>query len=176
MTRTMSLLLLSLTIAACGKSPAPESAAASPANTPATAPAAGSGDVCALIDDPGTLFGQAVTASPETMPNGTKSCEWKSAEGRMCGLVTPMGSGWYEVPNLPANYAAMKQSMSAFGKTFPVAGIGEEAEAVDGGILGAQMAIRTSTAIANIAAACGGSGAGNLEHAEKIARAIAARL
>lgn len=175
MTRTMMLVLLAMTFAACGKSPAPDGAANDSAAAPASA-AATARDACALIDDPSTLFGQAVTASGETMPNGTQTCEWKNAGGQLCGTVTPMGPGWYEVPDLKANYDAMASSMGAFGKTFPVAGIGEEAVAVDGGMLGAQMAIRIGTAIANIGAACGGSGPANLEHAEKIARAIAAKL
>jgi len=177
MTRTILLMTLSMALVACGKSPAPESAAAgTPAEATADAPAASGGDVCALLDDPDTLFGQPVTATASGTPNGTRACEWKTADGRLCGMVTPMGPGWYEVPDLPRNYAAMVTSMGAFGQTHPVAGIGEEAAAVDGGMLGAQMAIRTSKAIANIGAACGGSGAANLEHAEKIARAIAPKL
>jgi len=175
MTRTMTLAVLAMALVACGKSPAPDSAASNAAATPETAVAA-SGDACALIDDPNTLFGQPVTASGSSMPNGTKACEWKNAEGRLCGMVTPMGAGWYEVPDLKRNYDAMVLSMGAFGQTHPVAGIAEEAAAVDGGMLGAQMAIRTSKAIANIGAACGGSGPANLEHAEKIARAIAPKL
>jgi hypothetical protein len=78
--------------------------------------------------------------------------------------------------SLEQGYKGMVTSMGAFGKTYPVEGIGEEAAAVDGGMLGAQMAIRTGNAIANIGAACGGSGPANLEHAEKIARAIAPKL
>jgi hypothetical protein len=177
MTRTILLMTLSIALVACGKSSAPDGATAmAPAEAPATAPASGGGDICALIDDPNTLFGQPVTAAAHDGPNGINACEWKNAEGRLCGMVTPMGPGWYEVPSLEQGFKGMVTSMGAFGKTFPVAGIGEEAAAVDGGMLGAQMAIRTTKAIANIGAACGGSGPANLEHAEKIARAIAPNL
>jgi hypothetical protein len=177
MTRTILLMTLSMALVACGKSSAPENAAAAaPAEAAAGAPASAGRDICALIEDPDTLFGQAVTATPHDGPGGINACEWKNAEGRLCGMVTPMGPGWHEVPSLAQGFSGMVTSMGAFGKTYPVAGIGEEAAAVDGGMLGAQMAIRTGTAIANIGAACGGNGAANLEHAEKIARAIAPRL
>jgi predicted small lipoprotein YifL len=177
MTRTILLMTLSMALVACGKSSAPESAdAAAPAEAPASATASAGGDICALIEDPDTLFGQPVTAAAHDGPNGLNACEWKNAEGRLCGMVTPMGSGWYAVPSLEQGFKGMVTSMGAFGKTYAVAGIGEEAAAVDGGMLGAQMAIRTSRAIANIGAACGGSGPANLEHAEKIARAIAPKL
>jgi hypothetical protein len=160
MKRTISMILVSILIAACGKSPAPENAPA-PAGAPAEAAAA---------------FGQPVTASVTTMPNQTRACEWKSAEGRMCGLVTPFGPGWNPVPDLAANYSAMTLSLKAFGELQPLTGVGEEAVAVDGKILGAQVALRTNKAIANVAAACGGMGAGNMAHVEKLSRAIAAKL
>jgi hypothetical protein len=172
-----TILMLMMVIAGCGKSPAPESAAV-PASAPTDAPATASaaGDPCSLLDDPDGLFGQPATASVATMPNQTRACEWKSAEGRMCGLVTPFGPGWNPVPDLAANYSAMTLSMKAFGDLQPLTGVGEEAVAVDGKILGAQVALRTSKAIANIAAACGGMGAGNMAHVEKLARAIAPKL
>jgi hypothetical protein len=181
MTRKIPLLLLSIALASCGKSSAPEGAPTASADAPAganavAADAAGSGDVCSLIGDPDTLFGQPVTATANSTPNIGKSCEWKNAEGRLCGLVMPFGAAWNPVPDLKRNYDAMATSMNAFGEVNPVAGIGEEAVAVDGKIMGAQMAIRTSNAIANIGAGCGGSGPANLEMAEKIARAIAPRL
>ena len=177
MKRTISMMLVSLVIAACGQSPAPPNAA-TPASAPAEAPgtASAAGDPCALVDDPNALFGQAVTASGSNMPNQTRTCEWKTADGRMCGMVTPFGPGWNPVPDLAANYSAMTLSMKAFGELRPVTGAGEEAVAVDGGILGAQVGLRTGKAIAHVAAACGGNGPANLEHAEKLARAIVTKL
>ena len=172
-----TIVMLMIVIAGCAKTPAPESAAApasASADVPATASAAG--DPCSLLDDPNGLFGQPVTASSTGMPNQTRACEWKSAEGRMCGLVTPFGPGWNPVPDLAANYSAMTLSMKAFGELQPLTGVGEEAVAVDGGMFGAQIAMRTSQALVNVAAACGGSGPANLEHAEKLARAIAPKL
>lgn len=177
MKRTISMMLVSIVIAACGQSPAPENTAA-PASAPADAPATASaaGDPCMLLDDPNAVFGQAVTASGSNMPNQTRTCEWKSADGRMCGMVTPFGPGWNPVPDLKANYSAMTLSMKAFGELRPLAGVGEEAVAVDGGMFGAQIAMRTSNALVNLAAACGGSGPANLEHVEKMARAMATSL
>lgn len=74
------------------------------------------------------------------------------------------------------NYQAMTLSLKAFGELRPLAGVGEEAVAVDGGIMGAQVALRTGNGLANVAAGCGGSGPANLEQVEKMARAVAARL
>jgi len=174
MVRTVSLLLLSIVVASCGKSSDPEGETAG-VSTPKTAVVPG-GNPCNLVDDANALFGQTVNGEVMTMPNGTKSCEWKLSDGRMCGSVTMFGPGWNEVPDVPANYSAMVGSMSTLGKASPVAGLGEEATIVDGGFLGTQLAVRTSTALAHIAASCGGTAAANAEHAEKIARSVLGKL
>lgn len=166
---------LAMMVASCGKSPAPAESATA-ADTAAAAPAAAAGDPCTLIDDPSKVFGKPVTAGVVTMPNKTQSCEWKDGAGGMCGLVTVFGPGWNEVPDLEANYSAMVSSLSVFGKTQPLEGVGDEAVLVDGGILGAQAALRTGDAIANIAAACAGSGPANLAHLDKLVRAVAGKL
>src|SRR5688572_4523222 len=103
MTRAPILLVLSIALSACGKSPAPADDAEVPATAAAT-PAAGK-DACSLIDDPATLFGQPVTASKSTMPNQTHTCEWKTSDGRLCGMITAFGPGWSEVPDIQANYS-----------------------------------------------------------------------
>ena len=177
MSRAILVLLLSIAVVSCGQSPAPdETAGFADATADAPPMAAVTSNPCSLIDDPETLFGRPVTAGVKTLPNKTMACEWISAEGRLCGIVTPFGPGWNEIRNLKANYSAMAGSVGTFGPPQPLTGAGEEAVIVDGGILGAQVAMRTSNAIASIGAACGGSGAANLEHAEKIARAIAGHL
>lgn len=71
---------------------------------------------------------------------------------------------------------AESNTMPAFGTTQPLDGVGEEAMVVDGGMLGAQAGLRTATAAANLGAACGGSGPANLEHVEKLTRAVAGKL
>jgi hypothetical protein len=179
MKQTISIVLMVMALSACGKSSDPGKLSDDPsgdasAGVPAKTSAAG--DPCTLIDDPDSLFGQPVGPGVAKTSNNVTSCQWNSAEGRLCGMVTPFGSRWNEVPDLNANYSAMVRSLGAFGQTHPVAGIGEDAVAVDGGMLGAQMAIRTSNAIANIGAACGGSAPANLALVEKVARSVAAKL
>jgi len=175
MTRVVPLLLLSIAIASCGKSSGPDGAAAA-TDAPKTAGVVAGGNPCTLVDDPNALFGQSVNAEVATMPNATKTCEWKLSDGRMCGSVSMFGPGWNDVPDVPANYSAMVSSMGAFGKIHPVPGLGEEAMVVDGGMLGTQMAVRTSKALVHIAASCGGSATANTEHAEKIARSVIGKL
>ena len=174
MVRSVSLLLLSIVVASCGKSSGPEDA--EPGVTTPKAAVVPGGNPCMLVDDPNAVFSQTVNGEVMTMANGTKSCEWKLSDGRMCGSVTLFGPGWNEVPDVPANYSAMVGSMSSLGKASPVAGLGEEATIIDGGFLGTQLAVRTSTALAHIAASCGGTAAVNAEHARKIARSVLGKL
>ena len=110
------------------------------------------------------------------MPNDTVSCHWKTADGRLCGNVTVFGPGWNEVPDVKANYVAMTGSLKAFGDTQDVSGIGEEAKAVDGGILGAQLAFRTSTHLALVASGCKSDSQSAPALAEKLAREVATHL
>ena len=175
MTRVVPLLLLSIAIASCGKSSGPDGAAAA-TDAPKTAAVVAGANPCTLVDDPNALFGQSVNAEVATMPNGTKTCEWKLSDGRMCGSVGVYGEGWNEVPDVPANYSAMVSSLGAFGKTQPVAGLGEEATIVDGGMLGTQLAIRTGKALVHVGASCGGSATANQERAEHIARSAIGKL
>jgi hypothetical protein len=83
---------------------------------------------CALIAETQATFGHPVTASEE-VANNSKSCLWKSADGRVCGSVTVLEPGWNEVPDVKANCVAMTASLAAFGPTQDVVGIGEEAKA-----------------------------------------------
>ena len=175
MARTVPLLLLSIAIASCGKSPAPQGEN-SPAAAPKAAAVVAGGNPCMLVDDANAVFGKSVNAEVATMPNATKSCEWKLSDGRMCGSLGMYGKGWNEAPDVPANYRAMVRSMGAFGTTQPVAGLGEEAAIVDGGMLGTQLAVRTSAAIVHVATSCGGSAAANAEHAQKIAQSVIGKL
>lgn len=149
--------------------------ACSQSSEPADAAAAG-GDPCSLIPNAEALIGQPVTAARATMPNQTVSCQWKAADGRLCGNVTVFGPGWNEVPDVKANYVAMTSSLKAFGETQDVSGIGEEAKAVDGGMLGAQLAFRTSSHLALVAAGCKSDSQTTPALAEKLAREVAAHL
>src|SRR5690242_6065946 len=96
--RKTGIALFALMMFACGKpsgdaAPAPaERAADSPS---VAAPAAG-GDGCGLIADASATLGQPVTAESGSAPNGTRHCDWKIAEGRLCGSVTVFGTGYNE--------------------------------------------------------------------------------
>jgi hypothetical protein len=142
----------------------------------ATTTAADGRDPCALVSNPEAVFGRPVTTRIATMPNNTRMCEWRSAEDRICGMVTVLGPGWNDTVDIPRNYAAMVTSLGAFGTTKELAGVGEEARIVDGGMLGAQIAFRTSNAVVNVGAACGDDGQARTALAEKIARAVAENL
>jgi hypothetical protein len=172
-------VMATVALASCGQSSDDRPSAEQPAaqTTPASAPqAAAAGDPCTLVADTQAMFGKPVTASKKTMPDKTTSCEWQDAETRMCGLVTVFGPGWNEVPDLPANYTAMVTSLGMFGQTRDVAGLGEEAKAVDGGITGAQVAFRTGKALALVASNCSAGALDKNALAEKLARGVAERL
>lgn len=172
----MSVPMLVLALAACGRPGDPASGEPSVQASTDVAPAtAGGGDPCALVADTDAMFGEAVTANVSTMRNGTRACEWKRGDGMICGSVSVFGPGWNEVPDVPANYSAMVTSLGAFGEVHDVAGVGEEAKAVDGGIVGAQLAFRTSKVAALVAAGCPGP-IPKTELAEKLAREVARQL
>ena len=166
--------LATIALVACSQS-SEERAAMQSSSQPADAPAAG-GDPCSLIPNAEALIGQPVTAAQATMPNQTVSCQWKAADGRLCGNVTVFGPGWNEVPDVKANYVAMTSSLKAFGETQDVSGIGEEAKAVDGGMLGVQLAFRTSSHLALVAAGCKSDSQTTPALAEQLAREVAAHL
>lgn len=178
MVRSILASGVAIALVACG-SPSDNDQAApevSGSSSAATAPAAASGDPCTLLTDPAATIGQPVTAESLTQGNGTRICNWKNAEGRLCATVNVLGAGWNYVPDVPRNYEAMAVSMGAFGTTQEVSGIGEEARAVvTDSFLGTQLAFRTKNAAVLVAAACA-KGAENLAVAENVSRAIAARL
>jgi len=145
------------------------------AESPKAAAASG-GDPCTLVSDPEAVFGTAVSVNVKTMPNGSRMCVWQSAEGRTCGTVTVLGPGWSELLDVPRNYAGMVTSLGAFGSPKELAGVGEEAQIVDGGILGVQIAFRTSKAAVNVGAGCGENTEARVAMAERLARAVAAKL
>ena len=181
MTRTILVALIAAALCSCSKSPGTDAEPVSSANDVPSAPVAAaaspaSGDPCTLIDDPDTVFGQPVGKGELKESGHMKSCLWNNAAGMMCAMVTPMGAEWNGMADVSTNYSGMVTSMGAFGKTQPVAGIGEEAVIVDGGILGVQIAFRTSKAAVNIGTACGGSAPANLELVQKVAKVVAAKL
>jgi hypothetical protein len=164
----------------CGQSPekpdAGMPATTAAADTAAPAAAQEAGGPCSLVADASATFGQAVTAEKKTMPNNTTVCEWKSADGRICGSVTPLGAKWNPVPDVPRNYGALVASLGAFGEVRDQPGIGKEARIVNGGMLGVQLAFRTDDAAVLVASACS---AGNLDAtamAQKLATEIASKL
>ncbi len=168
--------IVAIALTACSQSSGDRDATAQSSSQPASDASAASGDPCSLIPNAEALVGEPVTASQATLPNETFSCQWKTADGRLCGSVTAFGPGWNAVPDVKANYAGMTSSLSAFGQTRDVSGIGEEAKVVDGGILGAQLAFRTSTHLALVAAGCQSAAQTAPTLAEKLAREVAAHL
>lgn len=180
MMRKTIIVMAAMGLAACGKSTDDSAAepAAQDASQAAAAPAdkpAESKDPCALVSDPEALFGAPVTAS-NSSSTGSAVCEWKSADGRICGSVTLFTPAYNSSPDPKVNYAAMVTSLGAFGEVKDVAGIGEEARMVDGGMLGAQVALRTASNAALAVSACRSGPYGQVELAQRLAREIAGRL
>lgn len=171
--------LATVALVACSQKSEPTTAASpSPeADAPAAAPAAPApaGDTCSLVANPEATFGQPVTAGANSTPSGAV-CEWKSADGRLCGHLTVFGPGYNAVADAKVNYAGMTTSLKAFGETKDVSGIGEEARSVDGGILGAQVAFRTSSHAGLAASACSSGADKAPALAERLAREVAAKL
>lgn len=178
--RKIVVPMLAVLLAACGKSAddAPALAANGDAATQTAATATSSAadrDPCTLVADPQTLFGTEVTASLSTQ-TGQPVCEWKSADGRICGSVTWFTPAPNASPDPKVNFAAMAASLKAFGEVKEVPGIGEEARMVDGGMLGAQVALRTSSNAALAASACRSGPYEQVELAQRLAREIAGKL
>jgi hypothetical protein len=178
MTHGMLILVAALALGACSQSTGKRdgSAPSSQTTSASGAKSSPSGDPCSLIPNAEALIGQPVTASQNAMPNNTNTCQWKAADGRLCGSVTVFGPGWNEVPDVKANYVGMTTSLKAFGDTQDVSGIGEEAKVVDGGMLGAQLAFRTSTHLALVAAGCKSDTQTTPALAEQLAREVASHL
>lgn len=178
--RKLVIFMAAAVLASCGKSadekPAqPSSAdAAQAAAAPADKPVAGK-DPCALVSDPDALFGVSVTASASSN-TGTAVCEWKSADGRICGSLTLFTPAANSSPDPKVNYSAMVTSLGAFGEVKDVAGIGEEARMVDGGMLGAQVAFRTASNAALAGSACRSGSEGQVALAQKLAQEVAGKL
>lgn len=172
----VSLAMLALVACSQKSDPAVAASDSSGAGTAAAEAPAAAGDACSLVANPEATFGQPVTGSTRTDFNGTRSCDWKSPEGRLCGTLTVFGPGYNAVPDVKANYVGMTTSLKAFGETQDVAGVGEEAKAVDGGILGAQLAFRTGTHLALAASACSSGDDKAPALAEKLAREVAPKL
>jgi hypothetical protein len=165
-----------LSLAACSRTDAPADVAVSPAPAEAAAAASSAaGDICALVSNPDTTFGQPVTSSTEAGVTGT-TCQWKSADGRLCGLLNVFGPGYDSMPDARTQYAGMTTSLKAFGDAHDVPGIGVEAKAVDGGILGAQLAFHTGTHAVLAASACSSGADKAPALAERLAREVASRL
>jgi hypothetical protein len=173
--------MAAMVVASCGNSTEdkpPESVAQqSPQAASASAPreAAAGADPCSLLPDPAALFGQPVTATNSSMQH-QKSCEWKSADGRLCGSVTIFTPAFNSSTDPKVNFAGLVKSMGAFGEVKDLTGIAEEAKIVDGGMFGAQVAVRTASQAALAASACKSGSEGSVELAQKLAREIAGRL
>jgi hypothetical protein len=182
--RQILVSLAAATLAACSQSnkeaePAttPLTTAAAPAAEAAPEAAATDSDPCALVANPEALFGQPVTAGHNTNPNHTVDCQWKSADGRLCGSLTVFGPGYNDVVADPkTNFEGMSKSLGAFGDVTEVTGIGEEARQVDGGMFGAQLAFHQGRYSVLAASACSSAADQAPALAHKLAEEVAARL
>lgn len=179
--RQIIISLAVMALAACGKStdgnttkPAALEATPQGATAPADKPVA-TLDPCTLVSDPDALFGVPVTAS-NSGHTGTTICEWKSADGRICGSITLFVPAANTSPDPKVNFDALVRSLGAFGEVKEVAGIGDEAKMVDGGMLGAQLAFRTASNAALVASACRSGAEGQAELAPALAREIVGKL
>ncbi len=172
MIRTTLMAVLSIALAACGQSSSTEQATPAQSNAAPEATQTASGDPCSLLADPVATFGQPVTAQQARTPNGTNTCEWRAADGRICGSVVVFGPGWNESLDVPRSYGGMVTSLGAFGSVQEVAELGEEARVVDGGMLGAQLAFRTNKTATLVGGSCGVGPGTNVALAEKVAREI----
>lgn len=178
MMQRILLSVATLVLVACSKPSGEPQAVTQPEAQPDAAPAAApaaSGDLCALVANPDATFGQPVTAGANSTPSGAV-CEWKAADGRLCGHLTVFGPGYNNAAEAKVQYAGMTTSLKAFGETKDLSGIGEEAKIVDGGIFGAQVAFRTGTHAGLAASACTSGADKAPALAEKLAREVAAKL
>jgi hypothetical protein len=163
-----------IVLASCGKSG--DSSSADGTASAESMPASGS-DTCALVADANAVFGQPITANPSKFPDGTKICEWKAADGMICGSATVFGPGYNEVAaDAQRNFGAMTTSMGAFGEVKEVAGLGEEAKAVDGKFMGGQVAFRKGKYSVLVGGSCTSGSLTKPQLAENLARAIAEKL
>lgn len=180
MMRKVLVFIAAATIAACSQSNEESRTAATNAPAPAPAaaePAAAGSDPCALVANAEAILGQPVTASHHTNANNTVDCHWKAADGRLCGSLTVFGPGYGStVADAKTNFNGMSTSLGAFGEVKEVAGIGDEAKAVDGGMFGAQLAFRKGEYAVLVASACksGTDAAPALAH--RLATEVASRL
>lgn len=179
----MQRILVSLAaamLAACSQSNESKTAPPIEADVVDTAPAAAAAagsDPCALVANADAVLGQPVTAGHNTNPNKTVDCQWKSADGRLCGSLTVFGPGYNEVAADPkTNFEAMSTSLGAFGAVKDVAGIGEEARIVDGGMFGAQLAFHKGAHSVLAASACSSGADKAPALAQRLATEVAGKL
>jgi hypothetical protein len=174
------VIAVATTLAACSPSSRDSASAAAPPPPPdAETPARTTTDTpaCTLVADASATLGQPVTPDHHTSPNDVVDCQWKSADGRLCGSLTVFGPGYNPLAaDAKTNYAAMTQSMGAFGPLQDVAGIGEEAKAVDGGMFGAQLAFHKGAHSVLVASACKSGADAAPALAQRLAAEVASKL
>jgi hypothetical protein len=133
-------------------------------------------DPCSLIPDANAAIGQPVTAQLSSSPGRSTACTWKSAEGRLCGSISVLGPGWTQVAAGSDNYKQLTASMSAMGSVSSVAGVGDEAQAIDAGSKGALLVFRKGPRSVVMVSACNGHSLSNNEFVVKLGREVAAQL
>ncbi len=180
--RRMFVIAAATLAAACSQSnkeaeTASVSTPAAAAPAPAAEPVATGSDPCALVANAEAVLGQPVTAGHNTNPNNTVDCQWKSADGKLCGSLTVFGPGYNDLASDPkTNFEAMSKSLGAFGEVKEVPGIGEQARLVDGGMFGAQLAFHKGRHSVLAASACSAGADKAPALAQRLATEVAAKL
>ncbi len=174
MKRVWTAAIFAIAAAGCGEAPSntSESGAAS-----ATAPARettsnAAGDPCALISDVNAVFGRTVTASREPMPN---MCRWQTEDATITASLIVHGAGWSAMSDPQTVYDQMAGTLTEFGATTPVEGLGDQAMATPPGSQ-VQIIFRKNRVAANVGASSSDPSLSSSELAERIARAAAEQL
>src|SRR5690606_9756486 len=76
------------------------------------------------------IFGRDVAAAREPMPN---MCRWSSPDAAITASIIVHGQGWSAVSDAEQAYRQMLEPMGELGAARPVAGVGDEAMALETG-------------------------------------------
>lgn len=166
MKRVCVALVAAIALTACGQGPSEPAKQAEPATD------AAAGDPCALLPDATAVFGREVTAANEPMPN---MCQWRSADATVTGSIIVHGAGWSAMGDTQTAYDQMAGTLTSFGATHSVAGLGDQALATAPGSQ-VQIVFRKGGVAANVGASSSDPALTSAALADRIAREAADRL
>lgn len=166
MKRICVTLVAAIALIACGQEPGGPAKQAEPAT------AAAAGDPCALLPDATAVFGREVTAANEPMPN---MCQWRSADATVTGSIIVHGGASSTMAEAQIAYDQMAGTLTTFGATHSVAGLGDQALATEPGSQ-VQIIFRKGAVAANVGASSSDPALTSAALADRIAREAANRL